>query len=128
MGMKKVTAASVALVLMTSTSALAQSVKYDVNIAKAAAEKAAEKIGDIRGLIDYDQVPDLVTKEDLKEKPISTSFLPAKSIPSENALPPMTSLFPGLDMTVTGSINGRKVRIVEKIIWEKFDRYGNLIK
>ncbi len=128
MGMKKVTAASLAMVLMTGTSALAQTVKYDENIAKAAAEKAAEKIGDIRGFISYDQVPNLVTKEDMIEKPVNTSFFPAIRDKDINALPPMTSVFPGVDMTVTGSINGRKVKIVEKIIWEKFDRYGNLIK
>jgi hypothetical protein len=128
MGMKKVTAASVAMVLMTSSSALAQTVKYDENIAKAAAEKAAEKVGDIRGLINFDQVPDLVTKEDLAEKPVNTSFFPSLRDINKNALPPMTSIFPDIDMTVTGSINGRKVKIVEKVIWEKFDRNGNPIK
>ncbi len=126
--MKKVTTAGVALALMTSTSVLAQTAKYDVNIAKAAAEKAAEKIGEIRGRIDYDQVTDIVRKEDLAEKPINTSFLPDSTIPKEQPLPPMTSLVPGLDLTVTGSINGQKVKIVERIVWDKFDRYGNPIK
>lgn len=126
--MKKVTAAGIAMVLMTGTSTLAQSVKYDANIAKAAAQKAAEKIGELHDTIGYDQVPDLVTKEDLNKKSINTSFFPGLKEAKENALPPMTSIFPGLDTTVTGSINGKKVKIVEKIIWEKFDRYGNPIK
>lgn len=120
--MKKFTAASVAIALMTSTSALAQTVKYDVSIAKAAAAKAAEKIGDIRGTIGYDQIPDMVTKEDLVDKQVNTSFLPAPS----KSLPPISYLPNGIDLRTTGSI--QKTRHKPEVIWEKFDRNGNPIK
>ncbi len=122
--MKKVTVAGVALILMTSTSALAQSAKFDDKIAKA----AAEKIADIRGSINYDKAPDMVTKENLAIKPINTSFLPKNTESKENTLPPMTSLIQDLDLTVAGSINNQQPKIAEKIIWDKFDRYGNPIK
>lgn len=120
--MKKFTVASVAIALMTSTSALAQTVKYDETVAKAAAAKAAEKIGDIRGTIGYDQKPDMVTKEDLVEKQVNTSFLPTPV----KGLPPISFLPTGIDLTTTGSI--QKTKNKPRIIWEKFDRYGNPIK
>lgn len=128
-GMKKVSAASIALLLMTSTSSFAQTAKYDTKIAKAAADKVAEKIGDIRKLINYDQIPNMVTKEDLKEtKPINTSFLPRASSEAESALPPVSSLAPEIDYTVTGSIKKSNTQHAPRVIWDKFDRYGNLIE
>ena len=108
--MKKVTAASIALAMMTSTSAIAQEVKHDTKIAKAAAAKAAEKIGDIRETINYEQVPDLVTKEDMNDKAVNTSFLPNISEQKQNSLPPLTSLVPELDMTVTLKEDSGKLR------------------
>lgn len=122
MGMNKAILTGFAIALMTSTSALAQSVKYDAKIAKAAAAKAAEKIGDIRGTIDYDQVPDMVTKEDLIDKQVNTSFLPQPN----KSLPPISSLSNGIDLRTTGSI--QKKNYQPRVIWEKFDRYGNPIK
>lgn len=122
MGMNKAILTGFAIALMTSTSALAQSVKYDEKIAKAAAEKAAEKIGDIRGTIGYDQIPDMVTKEDLVDSEVNTSFLPAPS----KSLPPVSYLPKGIDLRTTGSI--QKTRHKPKVIWEKFDRDGNPIK
>ena len=126
--MNKVTVTGLAIALMTTTSALAQTAKFDESIAKAAAAKAAEKIGEIRGSIDYDQVPDMVRKEDLLDKPVNTSFLPQTTKPNEAALPPMTSVTPGVDLTVTGSIRAPRPKYKEIIVWEKFDRYGNPIK
>ena len=120
--MNKFTVAGVAIALMTSTSALAQSVKYDETVAKAAAAKAAEKIDDIRGTIGYDQAPEMVTKEDLVDKQVNTSFLPAPS----KSLPPISFLPNGIDLTTTGSI--QKTTRKTRVIWEKFDRYGNPIK
>ncbi len=122
--MKKVTLAGLAIALMTSTSALAQEVKFDETIAKAAAAKAGEKLGALRKRIDYDQTPEMVTKEDLKKKPVNTSYLPQPEETNDNSLPPMTSLKFGIDLTTTGSIRYPKA----KITWEKFDRYGNPIK
>lgn len=121
--MKKAILAGLAFALMTSTSALAQSVKYDQTIAKAAAAKAAEKIGDMRGAIKLGQKPDMVTKEDLIVKPVNTSFLPS---PKKKSLPPVSFFPAGVDLTTTGSIP--KARPKPRIIWEKFDRYGNPIK
>jgi len=133
--MKTFTVASIALALITSTSAIAQTAKYDMKIAEAAAKKAAEKLGDIRGSIDYDKETDLVTPKDLVKKSDQTSFLPETFLepPKQDVkLPPMTSIIqgivPGVDMTLTGSINGQKIKTTNKIIWEKFDRYGNPIK
>ena len=122
MGMNKAILTGFAIALMTSTSALAQTVKYDEKIAKAAAAKAAEKIGDIRGTIGYDQVPDMVTREDLVDSEVNTSFLPASS----KSLPPVSFLPNGIDLTTTGSIQKANEKSV--VIWEKFDRYGNPIK
>lgn len=121
--MKKFTVAGVAIALMASTSSLAQTVKYDVSIAKAAAAKAAEKIGDIRGSIDYDQEPDMVTKQDLVDKELNTSFFP---MPTKDSLPPISFLPNGVDLRTTGSIQKKKYKT--KIVWDKFDRDGNLIK
>lgn len=120
--MKKVTAASIALALMAGTSAVAQTVQYDTTIAKAAAKKAAEKIGDMRGSIDYNQVPDLVTRDDLIDKPSQTSFLPQEE---KNALPPISKIIPNVDMTVTGSIQSSAPSV---LVWDRFDKYGNPIK
>jgi len=122
MGMNKAILTGFAIALMTSTSALAQSVKYDAKIAKAAAAKAAEKIGDIRGTIGYDQVPDMVTKKDLIDKQVNTSFLPQPN----KSLPPISSLSNGIDLRTTGSIQKKNYK--PRVIWEKFDRYGNPIK
>lgn len=126
--MRKISAASLAIAMMTSTSVLAQTVKYDETVAKAAAAKAAEKIGDIRGTIGYDETPDIVTKEDLKDTPVNTSFLPQPSTEKQSGLPPMTSNAYGVDLTTTGSISVREPGVQRRVIWEKFDRYGNPIK
>jgi len=126
--MRKISAASLAIAMMTSTSVLAQTAQYDETIAKAAAAKAAEKIGDIRGTISYDETPDIVTIEHLKNKPLNTSFLPQPSTVEQNGLPPMTSNAYGVDLTTTGSISVREPGLKNKIVWEKFDRYGNPIK
>lgn len=123
--MKKVSTAGLAIALMASTSVFAQTVKYDTTIAKAAAQKAAEKVGEINGTISFDQVPEIVTKEDLAEKPVNTSFLPNSAEATEEKLPPMTLKDLGIDLTTTGSIKPAKKQVV---IWEKFDRYGNPIK
>lgn len=126
--MRKISAASLAIAMMTSTSVLAQTAKYDETVAKAAAAKAAEKIGDIRGTIGYDETPDIVTKEDLKDTPVNTSFLPQPSTEKQSGLPPMTSNAYGVDLTTTGSISVREPGVQRRVIWEKFDRYGNPIK
>ena len=126
--MRKISAASLAIAMMTSTSVLAQTAKYDETVAKAAAAKAAEKTGDIRGTIGYDETPDIVTKEDLKDTPVNTSFLPQPSTEKQSGLPPMTSNAYGVDLTTTGSISVREPGVQRRVIWEKFDRYGNPIK
>lgn len=126
--MNKVTITGFALALMTSSSALAQTAKYDESIAKAAASKAAEKIGKMRGAISYDVKPDMVTKADLVKKKINTSFLPKRQSPKEASLPPMTSNHHSVDLTVTGSIQTQKPASQKILYWEKFDRYGNPIK
>ncbi len=126
--MNKVTITSFALALMTSSSALAQTAKYDENIARAAASKAAEKVGKMRGSISFEKNPKMVTKADLVKKKINTSFLPQKQAPKENSLPPMTSNNHSVDLTVTGSIQTQKPAGQKILYWEKFDRYGNPIK
>ncbi len=125
--MKRVTVTGIALALMTGSSALAQTAKFDQSVAKAAARKAAEKVGEIRNSINYDQKPEMVKEKDLKEKNVNTSFLPPIPDSNKKTLPPMTSVNPHLDMTFTGSIAQPKKVVKPRIIWEKFDRYGNPI-
>lgn len=131
MGMKKVTASSIAFALMASTPIMAQTNQYDTTVARAAAQKAAEKIGNIRDSIKLGETPAITTKDDLELKSEITSFSSSGSPeakPQENALPPVTSIQPELDLTVTGSISTKKPKLGKIIYWEKFDRYGNPIK
>lgn len=128
--MRKVTATGLALVLMTSSSAIAQTAQYDSKIAKAAADRVAEKMGDIRPSIDKNQKPAMVTREDLKKKKVNTSYLPDNSKAFEQKLSPVSSNrnVPEIDYTVTGSISRTSRPASPRVVWERFDRYGNPIE
>jgi hypothetical protein len=128
--MNKVTAASIALLLMASTSGMAQTVKFDSKVAKAAAKKVAEKIGETRKAFDYDEKPEMVAPKKLKNKSINTSYLPEPTSTPKKALRPITNNqhTPGIDYTTTSSINRIVPRHAPKVIWERFDRYGNPIE
>jgi hypothetical protein len=77
--------------------------KYDHKVERAAAERAAAKIGDLRGGAVHDA--DLATLIEMKRKKLPR---PQKAA-DENALPPMVSIDPpeGVDVIITGS-NVRK--------------------
>jgi len=120
------------ILLIASGFAIAGEVKHDRTIEAAAAKIAAKKVGDIRGSIDYDDVPFLVTRKLLVKEEAHTSLLPRPAwIPpeGEEALPPMVSNFlADLDYTLTGSITGRKTKSTRRIIWDRFDADGNPIE
>ena len=130
--MKKVTAASIALTLMASTAAVSQETKFDKNISDAAAKRAAERIGDIRGSIDYDQKAEMVTREHLEEKQEAkrVSLIPDYVWYPEkaNIFTRLIAQIPGIDLTVTGSVDDEDVQIERKLVWDKFDAEGNPIK
>lgn len=111
--------------------ALASEKTHDRSIEMAAAKIAAQKLGDIRGSISHDVHPFMVTAELLKKERKQSSLLPRPSwVPPKagNTLPPMVSnKLSELDYTLTGSINGKPVKQSNKVVWEKFDRYGNPI-
>lgn len=118
-----------ASVLLIATGfALANETKFDRSVGEAAARIAASKLGDIRGTIDHDTVPFLVTRKLLHKQDAQTSLLPRPAwVPPKrdsDALPPMVQngTF-GIDRTMTGSIK----RQPDRIIWEKFDSDGNPI-
>lgn len=128
--MNKVTAASIALLLMASTSGMAQTAKFDSKVAKAAAKKVAEKIGETRKAFEYNEKPEMVTPKKLKNKSINTSYLPEPASAPKKSLRPITNNehAPGIDYTTTSSINRIIPRHKPKVIWDRFDRYGNLIE
>ena len=112
----------------------AETPKHDEKVAEAAAKKAAAKIGTIRGTIDHDKAPQLVTPSTLEKKSTETSLLPRPAwvpVPGKKALPPMVSNNEfGIDHTMTGSIGKNSDQTIvtkPESGWEKFDRYGNLI-
>ncbi|MEM9329832.1 MAG: hypothetical protein AAGA53_00815 [Pseudomonadota bacterium] len=122
-----------ASILMIATGfALASEVRIDRNVEAAAAKIAAEKLGDIRGSINHDDVPFMVTRKLLKKEEEQSSLLPRPAwVPpkGKKVLPPLVSnILSELDYTFTGSVNGQPVKQQNRIVWDKFDRYGNPIK
>ncbi len=121
----------VSILLIATGFAIAGEVKHDRSIEAAAARIAAQKLGDIRGPINYDDLPFMVTRKLLIKEDDQISILPRPAwVPpeGENALPPMVSNFiPGLDYTLTGSINGRKISRTSRTKWDRFDSNGNPI-
>ncbi|MEM9278064.1 MAG: hypothetical protein AAGA76_05790 [Pseudomonadota bacterium] len=119
------------ILLIATGFALAGEVKFDRNIEAAAAKIAAEKLGDIRGSINHDEVPFMITDKLLKKEQKETNLLPRPAwIPpkGEKKLPPLVSnILSDIDYTLTGSINGQQVRKSNRIKWDKFDRYGSPI-
>ena len=120
------------ILLIASGFAIAGEVKHDRTIEAAAAKIAARKVGDIRGPIDYDEHPFLVTRKLLVKEDSRISLLPRPAwIPpkGEEALPPMVSNFlPDLDYTLTGSIGSKKIKRTRRVIWDRFDADGNPIE
>lgn len=109
--------------------------KFDQKIARAAADKAAQRIGTIRGTINHDENPHLVTPANLEKPASEQSLVPRPAwVPLEDdkTLPPLVQndAF-GLDRTLTGSIGKKKLPSIDsspKLQWERFDHLGRLIK
>ena len=105
--------------------------KHDEKVAQAAAESAASKIGDIRGSIDYPESETVV----LKDTPANPSTLQYETpTPESNpeaegkALPPLVNLYPfGIDPTTTAGIGKSGNKVVEELVWERYDHYGRRI-
>ena len=112
--------------------ALAGESRHDRTIEMAAAKIAAQKLGEIRASISHDMRPFMVTAELLEKERKETSLLPRPAwVPPEGSksLPPMVSNEQSeLDYTLTGSIKDKSAKNQSRIIWEKFDRYGNPIE
>lgn len=126
---------SVAMLFCVSFPAFSEDIKYDKSVAEAAANKAADKVGDLRPSIDYDQKV-IIVKENSKAK--STIDENAAAMESQR----ITSLAneklellaqvnkdkpADIDYRATGSVNADGPRYVNTIIWEKFDMDGNPI-
>jgi len=102
--------------------------RYDKSIEKAAAKRAGEKIGSLRGLILADSKSNFVTRDDLIEKPKeSVMFEPSahrkawQPEPGTKALPPMVML-EKVDPFVTGRVGKFDG---QKFDSQKFDSLGN---
>ncbi|MGI9352598.1 MAG: hypothetical protein ACR2O3_13625 [Rhizobiaceae bacterium] len=117
--------------LIATGFALAGEARFDRKLEAAAAKIAAEKLGEIRGSIDHDKIPLIITQKLLRKEEAQSSLLPRPSWVApkgETALPPMVSnLLSKFDYTITGSINGRAGKQSQRIIWDRFDRHGNPI-
>ncbi len=128
--------ASFFLALSSITFADDYQVRTDKSIEASAAARAAERIGDIRGTISYDQVPALMTPSDLEPKmpkaERQSDLSPRPSwVPPEKdaeALPPLVTRdhIEGLDQTLTGSIK-RSPSKRRNFEWDIFDKDGNRI-
>ena len=121
--MKIIIATSVTIALTMSTAVLAQTIFYNDKL-----PESANQISDIRLSIDFNDTLHLVTKKNKIAQPNITNLFPTYIVSLFDALSSVTSIMPVIDNTITGSIVKKKYQPKEKIIWEKFDRYGNLIK
>ena len=120
--------ASTALCFITPLGA--QEIKHDKTIEEAVTKKVIEKIGsDLRGSIDYNEKPEIVTSSSAIQTENSVYQLPPVTALDEQ--PHMASLAEndefGVDLTVTGSVPGKSGLTKLKIEWEKFDANGNPI-
>lgn len=116
--------------------AFADDVKYDKSVAEAAAKKAAEKLGDIRPSIDYDQQPAITqpqvkVEEDVTETdtlaPESQRITKVYEHPEK--LDRLSQSGQNkLDFIATGSIKPNGPQMVTKVVWETFDADGNPIR
>jgi len=118
-----------AMALSGASSAYAEGEqRHDKTIETAMADRAASRIGEIRGTIGYDETPVLVTRLDL-------GIGESSEVPDGNALISSTSpthMAKQLDMTTTASVPDRKtlrpfLKPPEDTVWDKFDRYGRPI-
>ena len=104
---------------------------FDTRVAKAAADIAAQKIGDIRGTISHDQSVELVTgsvEETIDEGGTLGSRPAWKPEQDAEILPPMVSnqRF-GVDQTLTGSIakfERPSPAEPNKLVWDRYDASG----
>ena len=105
--------------------------KHDEKVAQAAAESAAKKIGGIRGSIDYSDSETVVTKDTAtssEKLKYETPTPEGTSAPAEKTLPPMVSLDPfGIDPTTTAGISRADKKVVDDLVWERYDHYGRRI-
>jgi len=116
-------------------SAFASEVQYDKSVAEAAAKKAAEKVGDIRPSIDYDQVPGITKSEDIKPQS-SSGFDSKKYENTTNDSQRITSIDrledsldeANIDYSLTGSIKRTPQKRKIRVVWQKFDADGNLVQ
>ena len=109
--------------------------KFDTKIAQAAANKAAQKIGTIRGTISHDERPKLVTHSNLEKPSAEKSLIPRPAqvpVKERNALPPLVQNNEfGIDATMTGSVKKNSLPPVNadpKLQWDRFNHLGRLIK
>jgi len=125
----RVISAAICALTLSATHSLAEVQKYDRSVEAAAAKIAAEKLGELRPTIGYDQQPDFV-KGRAAKKPEQKSELRKPSWvreAEENTLPPITNATQGIDETVTGSINLSERKAWKRTYWDRFDQYGNPI-
>ncbi|MEM7215104.1 MAG: hypothetical protein AAF423_06130 [Pseudomonadota bacterium] len=117
------------ILLIATGFALANEGRYDQSIADAAAKIAAGKVGELRGSIDYDEIPFMITNKLLKKEDEQANLLPEPTwVPpaKDSEFPPIVSNFlDEIDYTLTGSVDRNTANRSKRIVWEKFDRYGN---
>ncbi len=101
--------------------AQADSEGYDRRIQAAALKIAVSKLGDIRGSIDHEDVTVMAAPARGVRKWLWTPPKPEK--PKTPKLEPVTDS-DGVDDTRTAGIKPTR----KKVIWERFDRYGNPIQ
>ncbi|MEO0327251.1 MAG: hypothetical protein AAF217_01505 [Pseudomonadota bacterium] len=122
------------MILANSGLAVSADKEYDTSVARAAAILAAEKLGELRGTIGYDEQPIIIDKK-LLEKNSDKSELnyirpdPVPEVDTES-LPPVVEngIQLGFDNIRTGSVQNPKSSNKPVLEWEVFDSNGNPFK
>ena len=107
-------------VLIPANTAFGTDLRYDRSIEAAAARIAASKLGDIRGPIAHDETPSVTRKSQPRLMQPAPRPDPDRISRSQEVMPTPD----GIDSTHTASVK----RAPKRVIWDRFDRYGNPIE
>lgn len=122
----KVAAACACVISVSLVTAVANESEYGENVQKTAAEIAASQMGDIRGSIDYDQVPVFTRGKSTDSSRLGGDKGPGSTSGQERTkLKSVIQTGMGIDNTATGSIKNVEESKPVIQLWDRFDRYGN---
>ena len=122
--------------MLSCGSSFASEIQFDKSVAEAAARQAAEKVGELRPSIDFDQEPGITQLKDLDPKAASEYEQPENDSqritslqnPNDDLVSEYLPLETRVDLTTTASINPNVSNREVRVVWQKFDADGNLIR